>query len=325
MARAALVAIVVLVVVAGGYWLRLHATLGAYRDAEVQQAVQDRLLHERQRQARSLDSAQAALADEQQRVQEARWRLSGGEGMSEWLDQLAHSGRVHGLVVEQLDIGDTLQAVGYRQMPLRMRVIGSYAALRVWLDEWLQQLRTLEVMSMQWATAVDRPGLLQLDIQLHAFDAGEAVPVPGSLADRPARPVRPAPALDPFTGWSPRHMAQPGLAGVPLEQLEMVGSLSRVGQTQALVRWAGGLHRVAEGDRLGREEGEVVRVDPEQIEVRERIFNDGAWQETSRYLSLSRHRRAGSRQVYEKTGDRAVGIVGAVGSVSGDGDAQVPR
>ena len=125
-----------------------------------------------------LPVTEVALASEAKRLRDARWRLSGGEGMSDLLDQLAVSGRTYGLVFERLDVEEDVEGPGYRQVPLQMQVSGRYAALRPWLDEWLGQLRLLRVTRLQLEPVTERPGLLQLHVWVQAFHAGEALPMP---------------------------------------------------------------------------------------------------------------------------------------------------
>ncbi|MFV3316331.1 pilus assembly protein PilP [Pseudomonas sp. NY15374] len=319
MFRGAVVVIGVSLVLACGYQFRLQEVRAAYRQGVASDVEQRKLLQAREQQLLALDDAEVALASEAKRLRDARWRLSGGEGMSDLLDQLAVSGRTYGLVFERLDVEEDVEGPGYRQVPLQMQVSGRYAALRPWLDEWLGQLRLLRVTRLQLEPATERPGLLQLHVWVQAFHAGEALPMPASLADEPARPLGRTPALDPFAAWSSRRHTE-GLAGVPLEQLEMVGSLSRAGQSQALVRWAGRVYRVAKGERLGREEGEVIKVDQDQVEIRERLFSGGEWQERSSYLTLSRP--AGARSEREKTADRRRGDAA---DATGNGGAPVQR
>ncbi|HGM5579142.1 TPA: pilus assembly protein PilP [Pseudomonas putida] len=319
--RGVVVAVGVLLVLACGYQLRLQELRAAYWQGMASEVEQRRLLQTRAQQVLALDDAELALASEAQRLRDARWRLSGGEGMSDLLDQLAVSGRTYGLVFERLDVEGDMEGPGYRQVPLQMQVSGRYAALRPWLDEWLGQLRLLQVTRLQLEPGADRPGVLQLHVWVQAFHAGETLPVPSSLADEPARSLGRAPALDPFAPWSSRRHTE-GLAGVPLEQLEMVGSLSRAGQSQALLRWAGRVYRIAKGDHLGREEGEVIRVDQDQVEIRERLFNDGEWQERSSYLRLNRRLGARSENEREEIVDRRHGD--AAGA-TGNGGAPVQR
>ncbi|MNI58194.1 Pilus assembly protein, PilP [compost metagenome] len=111
----------------------------------------------------------------------------------------------------------------------------------------------------------------------------------------PARDEVLPPALDPFSAWSGRVVRQ-GLASVPLAQLEMVGSLSRGMEHEALLSSAGRLYRVRSGDRLGRDEGLVERVDEHQVTVRERLFVGGTWRERTTLLTL---RKGVDREIKE--------------------------
>lgn len=77
------------------------------------------------------------------------------------------------------------------------------------------------------------------------------------------------------------------LEGFNLDQLEMVGTLSNRTGTFALIRGAGGVHRVKVGDYLGRNDGRIVAISDSQVEIVE-IVSDGmgAWLERPRTISL---------------------------------------
>ncbi|MCO7594705.1 MULTISPECIES: pilus assembly protein PilP [Pseudomonas] len=276
-----------LLVIALGWLVRLQGSDQAYRLGQARAHELDGMWQERALQARELASAEVALADAEHQLREARWRLSAGVGMSDLLDELASSGHAHGLIFEQLEVLDEVAQAGYRQVPLKHQVVGNYAALRAWLEEWLGQVRLLRVSGLRLARVDEPSGLLRLDLDVNAYHPGQVLPPPASLADEPARPAVQGAQADLFLPWSSR-MASGGLARIPLAQLEMVGSLSRAGQHQALLWSAGRLYRVAPGDRLGRGDGVVVRVDRQQVEVRERLFLGGAWHERSTYLALSK-------------------------------------
>ncbi|MFC6300617.1 pilus assembly protein PilP [Pseudomonas sp. CCM 7893] len=80
------------------------------------------------------------------------------------------------------------------------------------------------------------------------------------------------------------------LEGFAIEQFEMVGTLSRGGQTFALLRGATAVHRLAVGDYLGSDHGQVTAIHDSHIELVE-LFPDGegAWLERSRTLALNVH------------------------------------
>lgn len=261
------------------HWLQLQ---------EAERARHVRLLEAHEtKAAEGLASSQMreALDDARHLLQDARWRLAAGADMSDLLDQLAASGHAHGLHFERLDVLDEVKQPGYWQTPLDVQVVGRYSGLRMWLDDWLGQARLLRAEALWLAPAGDRPGLLRLGMRVHAYQADGAVPEPLSLADSPARGEVLPVVHDPFSAWAAR-VVQAGLASVPLAQLQMVGSLQRGRQREALLSAAGRLYRVRSGDRLGRDGGVVVEVGERQLEVRERLFIGGVWRERTVTLAL---------------------------------------
>ncbi|MDU9402979.1 pilus assembly protein PilP [Pseudomonas sp. zfem004] len=285
--RAVLVLALAATVVVVGYQVSLREQYEHHRaHALLEQQLQEKLVA-REGQAAELEPERQALNDDEQRLSRERWRLAAGEGVSELLDQLAVSGHQHGLLVERLDVLEERQQAGYRVMPLDISVVGRYPALRAWLEQWLQQVRLLNVARLELLAVDERSGLVRAKLQVHAYTAAPGQAVAVSLADERARQAVSARQFDPFLAWTSR-VAPQGIGRVPLEQLEMVGSLSRAGQRHALLRSAGHLYRVAVGDRLGRDDGVVVRIDAHQVEVHERLYIAGGWQERSRFLALGK-------------------------------------
>lgn len=263
-----------------------------------------------------LDAERAALADARQQMQDALWRLDAGEGMSELLDQLAISGHEHGLVFKRVEVLDAQRpAEHYWQMPLELQVIGRYPSLRAWLEQWMGQLRLLEVAQLSLTSSDDGTDLVGAQIRVHAYGANQALSPPASLADEPARPAVKVSPFDPFLPWS-FGAGEEALSRIALEQLQMVGSLSRGGSHQALVRAGGRLHRVREGQRLGRDDGVVVHVDAQRMEVRERLYLAGGWQERSRFLALDKRAHGEVMDDVEAVFDRG-GAGGADGHAAG--------
>lgn len=77
------------------------------------------------------------------------------------------------------------------------------------------------------------------------------------------------------------------LEGFNIEVFEMVGTLSNDQGMYALVRGAGGVHRVKVGDYLGRNHGHVVGIDEAEIEVIEIVPDgEGGWLERPRSIPL---------------------------------------
>lgn len=77
------------------------------------------------------------------------------------------------------------------------------------------------------------------------------------------------------------------LEGFNIETFEMVGTLSNQEGTFALVRGAGGVHRVKVGDYLGRNDGKIVSISEAKIDVVEIVPDgEGGWLERPRSLTL---------------------------------------
>ncbi len=77
------------------------------------------------------------------------------------------------------------------------------------------------------------------------------------------------------------------LEGFNIETFEMVGTLSNEGGMFALIRGAGGVHRIKVGDYLGRNNGRIVAINASAIEVLEIVPDgEGGWLERPRSLAL---------------------------------------
>lgn len=77
------------------------------------------------------------------------------------------------------------------------------------------------------------------------------------------------------------------LEGFNIETFQMVGTLSNASGRFALIKGAGGVHRVKAGDYLGRNDGRIVSITESQIDVIEIVPDgEGGWLERPRTLSL---------------------------------------
>lgn len=80
------------------------------------------------------------------------------------------------------------------------------------------------------------------------------------------------------------------LEGFNIEQFEMVGTISNASGSFALLRGAGGVHRLKVGDYLGRNDGRIVAISASEVEVVEIVPDgEGAWLERPRTIPLKEH------------------------------------
>lgn len=314
--RIALLGLAVLVVLGVGYFARLHALRMELAAVAAQGQRLHRELMSKGQQAQRLDELQATLGLARQHLDDSRWRLAAGGDMAELLEDLSRLGREQGISFEQVDLLEPLAGHGYRTIPLALQVVGNYPALRLWLDRWLGQLRLLRVQQLRLDAVDGKPGVLRMHMDVNAYAASQAgLEMPQSLAAEPARAETGKPVIDPFrrkTGLT----ASSQLASVALEQLEMVGSLARQGEYQALLRLAGAVHRVRVGDPIGNARGWITRIDEQQVEVLERLFVGGqGWLEQSRYLAL---RKSAVSEVMDE--HQGLGGDDVAGAPAGAGD-----
>jgi type IV pilus assembly protein PilP len=80
------------------------------------------------------------------------------------------------------------------------------------------------------------------------------------------------------------------LEGFNIEQFEMVGTIANAGGSFALLRGAGGVHRLKVGDYLGRNDGRITAIGATQVDVIEIVPDgEGAWLERPRTIPLKEH------------------------------------
>ncbi|MBF8673265.1 pilus assembly protein PilP [Pseudomonas fulva] len=269
-----------------GCAIRLPAALQQMDREQARSQALDERQSVLNRERAKLDSLRASVAEAEQRLQVALWNMATGQDMSDLVDHIAALGRAHGLLIELLRVQEAQSHDQYQQVPLKLRVKGEYAGVRQWLLEWLGQARLLRTGDMSLEPVPGQPGMVQLRLQVDAFQATVPTQQPQALAQLPASAPASAPQVDPFWPQQDR-LPDRGLASVPLSQVRMVGSLSRSQATEALLLAAGKVHRVRLGDRVGRDQGVVAHIDSGQVEIREHWFMDGAWHERVAFISMA--------------------------------------
>lgn len=234
------------------------------------------------------------------------------------LEDITRLGAANGLVFEEVRLLDEQDRPLYVELPLQIGVIGAYHDLAAFISAMagLSRIVTVHDFTIKpvgpHAGAPIRLNLLArtyryndqdgTGLQVSEADLNQPSMPAENLAQRfvydsaslrdpfqpPFRQVERAagrPACAPDIGRPRGH-----LEGFAIEQLEMVGTLSRGAQTFALLRGASAVHRLAVGDYLGPDHGRVTAIHDSHIELVE-LFPDGedAWLERSRTLALNVH------------------------------------
>nr|WP_246335817.1 pilus assembly protein PilP [Azomonas macrocytogenes] len=80
------------------------------------------------------------------------------------------------------------------------------------------------------------------------------------------------------------------LEGFNIDDFSMVGTLANQVGVYALIRGAGGVHRVKVGDYLGRNHGRIIAIDGIRVDVVEIVPDgEGGWLERPHTLLLKEH------------------------------------
>jgi len=205
--------------------------------------------------------------------------------MQPMLMALYRQGQTQGLQWELFRPEAALTSQGFAVQPVSLRLRGSFAQLVAWSHEWFQQ--TALWVPEKWTLSAHADGGVSLDALVHLYlrteddlslpsgpVAEKSDSLPWAVPWRTGQGVR----WDPFSGpvsalKEPQPLEPLGvdvhpLRRWPLQALAMVGSFSSDGSTHALVQTPVGLFRVAAGDRLGIEGGQVVRLDEGRMQVR---------------------------------------------------------
>lgn len=276
--KALLLSACLLLALGSGYGLHLRGANASLeralaRGAELQQAWQAQA-----DQVARLDEQQARLLGLEQRLREAQARLLPAGGMPGLLQAVARAGR--GLVFEQVKVLPAQPQALHAEMPVHLQVVGDFAALAGFVDALATLPERVTLHDFHLAPLAGR-GQLRLQMHLKAYASG----LPVDPVAQPA-PVL-AEARDPFAAPPPAAL-EFALEHVPLEQMELVGHLADRRGGVALIRVAGALYPLREGDRLGPDKGRVVRIDARQVELEEQVWVEGAgWVERSQVIEAN--------------------------------------
>ncbi|MBH3429492.1 pilus assembly protein PilP [Pseudomonas alkylphenolica] len=252
-------------------------------------------LAEKAPEAQQRAAGHARLMAAQLSLEVEYWRLAAGGELAGLVEDIAYQGQSHGVFVEQMELIPEVLHDHHIEMPIQLRVRGTYAALSGF-SQGLAQLPRL-IIPKEFdliPTEEQGPASLQLQVRISAYRSREqrTAPTLPELAPALARPV-PGVVRSPFEP-APLTQQRQYLETLPLDQFEMIGSLARRQVRHALLRVGRVVHRLQVGDRLGRDNGRVTVIEEHKVEIAEKIFvPDQGWVERQRTLRLKSSALAG--------------------------------
>ncbi|AZF55478.1 Type IV pilus biogenesis protein PilO [Pseudomonas sp. R4-34-07] len=227
-------------------------------------------------------------------------QLPGESAVPGLLEDIARLAVAKGVWIEGVAVLDEASLPFHVEQPLKIAATGAYHDLAAFVSALggLQRIVTVHDVAVRPEGA-----LLRLDLLAKAYRSAS----PGGSA---SRAVVPAPRFvydssslrDPFQRPALQAEHTPGraalapdltrprgpLEGIAIEQFAMVGTLSGGGRTYALLRAGPTVHRLAVGDYLGPDHGQVMSIQDSHVELIERFPDEqGLWLERPRTLVLN--------------------------------------
>lgn len=252
-------------------------------------------LAEKAPEAQQLAAGYARLMAAQLSLEAAHWRLAAGGELADLVEDIANQGQSHGVFVEQMELLPEVPHDHHIEVPMQLRVRGTYAALSGFSQGLAQLSRLIIPQEFELMPAEEQgPAGLQLQVRVSAYRSREQRTAPALSEFEPAlaRPV-PGAVRSPFEP-APLTQWRQYLETLPLDQFEMIGSLARRQVRHALLRVGGVVHRLQVGDRLGRDNGQVTSIEENKVEIAEKVFvPDQGWVERQRTLHLKSSALAG--------------------------------
>ena len=244
----------------------------------------------RTRQVRSMEDNLASLLGQ----------LPGESELPAVLEDIARLAAAHGVWVEGITVLDEAPRQLYIEQPMQISASGVYHDLATFVSALggLPRVVTVQDVALGHQGALLRLNMLaktyrstlQNGKARQVLDPGpQFVYEPSSLRDPFTPPALQAPHVPGRPALAPDFTRPRGLLeGMRLDQFEMVGTLSRGAQAFALLRAGARVYRLAVGDYLGPDHGQVTAIQDAAVELVE-LFPDGqgAWLERPRTLVLN--------------------------------------
>ena len=227
-------------------------------------------------------------------------QLPGESEVPALLEDIARLAAANGVWVEGITMLDEEPRQLYIEQPMQIGATGAYQDLAAFVGALgrLPRVVTVQDVALEHEGALLRLNMLaktyrrttQSGKAREPLDPGQPFVYSPSFLRDPFQP----PALQ-----VPRAPGRPGLApdlarprglleGMTIDQFEMVGTLSLGAQAFALLRAGSRVHRLAVGDYLGPDHGQVTAIEDGSIDLVE-LFPDeqGGWLERPRTLVLN--------------------------------------
>ncbi|WP_282397959.1 pilus assembly protein PilP [Pseudomonas sp. PS01298] len=285
------------VVLVMGEWMYLGPSRERLQQLEREDLALQQQLAQKSTLSASLEARVHELALRQAKFDELLQALPAESQMPALLEDTARLALANGLLIESIAPLDEQPRFLHGEQPVQIGVTGAYHDLATFVSA----LGGLARLTTVHDVALRRDGKqLRLDLLARTYwhaqqGRGIAVQAQPFVYDAfglrdPFQPL--AVQVDHVRGRAAHapdlSRARGILESLAVDQLEMVGTLSRGLQTYALLRAASTVHRLAVGDYLGPDHGRVTAIHEGHIELVE-LFPDeqGAWLERPRTLALN--------------------------------------
>ncbi|MDR0780075.1 MAG: pilus assembly protein PilP [Pseudomonadales bacterium] len=242
--------------------------------------------------AATLGAERARLQEEEAAFALYQSQLSTRAAIPALLDVLAKAAWQSGLTLDELKLRQEIPHDFYVEQPFYAVLRGDYHALGAFADAVAALTPLVTAGDFSIDPAPEAPAL-RMTLNASAYRAV----VEDSVATAPALPpltrdplYRAAALRNPFALPSITVdvvRATEALEAFALAQLSLVGTLEGKGQRWALIRDASGkVARVGLGARLGRDQGRIVRITRERVDLIEQVSTGAGWRERENSLLL---------------------------------------
>ena len=267
---------------------------------EAREQVLREQLEEKARVAADLEVYAEHVRVLEETVADLQGQLSGDSAMPALLEDIARLAVAKGVWVEGIAVLDEAPQSFHIEQPLKIDVTGAYHDLAAFVSA-LGSLRP--IVTVHDLALRPEGALLRLDLLAKTYrSASREARAPQTVVQGPRFVYDSASLRDPFQlkALQPEHTpGRPALApdptrprgvleGIAIDRFDMVGTLSGGGQSFVLLRAGSTVYRLAVGDYLGPDHGQVTSIQDSHVELLERFPDErGIWLERPRTLVLN--------------------------------------